>query len=289
MRSLNRLTTGFLTSVCLLAGISVQADTYHNGWNYAIDSSDDGSGGINYEERGLAFTTRGGKVYVAISSNMLDTGNVVDGVLNGRINHGDMFFNFSNHNLDTVADFNDPLVFGVRFDPLNDSLGNIGGSNATVGVFDQLTVTSLTTANTGYSTLLSYNNTGFGRTMDAMADLESTLGDVKAYLGDQTMYPNIERGRQIGGITLLDRNQLISNGLDFANFGIDLGANKVYGFSFNQNLLPSGEFTMHLFQECINDGMALNGANVPEPGTYAMLGAGLLTLGSLFRRRRARK
>ncbi|MGO8013264.1 hypothetical protein ACC715_37415, partial [Rhizobium ruizarguesonis] len=78
------------------------------------------------------------------------------------------------------------------FDSLNDSLGNLGGSNTTLGVFDQLAVISLTTANTGYSTLLSYNNSGFGRVMDAMADLESTTGDVTAYLGDQTMYPNIE-------------------------------------------------------------------------------------------------
>jgi hypothetical protein len=288
MRSITRLAMGLLTGVCVLSGFGAQAATFYNGWSYAIDSSNDGSGGSIYEDRGLAFTTKGGKVYVAISSNMPDTGNVVGDALNGRVNHGDVFFNFSNHNLDTVADFNDPNVFGVRFDALNDSLGNIGGSNATLGVFDQMTVTSLTLANTGYATLLSYNNAGFGRVTDAMADLESTLGDVKSYLGDQTMYPNIAQGRQLGGVTLLNRTQLITEGLDFGHFGIDLGANKVYGFSFNQNLIPNGDFTMHLFQECINDGMALRGANVPEPGTYAMLGAGLLTMGSLFRRR-ARK
>lgn len=289
MQRLNRMITGFLASACLFAGIHAQAATFYNGWHYAIDSSDDGSGGSSYEYRGLAFTTKGGKVYVAMSSNMLDTGNVVGGALNGRVSHGDVYFNFSNHNLDTVADFNDPNVFGVRFDPLNDSLGNIGGSNTTLGVFDQLTAISLTAANTGYGTLLAYNNAGFGRLTDSMADLESTLGDVKAYLGDQTMYPNFSQGRQLGGITLLNRTQLLTEGLDFANFGIDLGSNKVFGFSFNQSLLPGGNFTMHLMQECINDGMALQGSNVPEPGTYAMLGAGLLSMGGLIRRRRARK
>jgi hypothetical protein len=289
MRKLNRMTTGLLTGVCLLMGYGAQAATLYHGWNYAIDSNNDGSGGSIYEDRGLAFTTKGGKVYVAISSNMPNTGNVVGGALNGRVNHGDLFFNFSNHNLDTTAEFNDANVIGVRFDPFNDSLGNIGGSNTTVGVFDQLAVANLTLQNTGYATLLAYNNAGFGRGTDAMADLESTLGDVKAYLGDQAMYPTIAQGRQIGGITLLDRNQLNAQGLDFGHFGIDLGGNKVYGFSFDQSLLPGGDFTMHLFAECINDGMALQASNVPEPGTYAMLGAGLLTMGTLFRRRRARK
>lgn len=42
--------------------------------------------------------------------------------------------------------------------------------------------------------------------------------------------------------------------------------------------------TMHLFQECTNDGMAMTGAYVPEPSSFAFLA--LTSLGFLARRRR---
>lgn len=282
-----RLLGVLLAGTCLTG--TAGAATFYNGWYYAIDSSNDGSGGSNYEYRGLAFTTKNGRIYVGISSGMPVNGNAESGALNGRINHGDVFFNFTGNNLNSAAAFNQPGVFGVRFDPLNDSLGNIGGSNTTLGVFDQLTVVSLSTLNQGFPTLLAYNSAGYGRTVDAMADLESTLGDVAAYFGTGAMYPNIQSGRYLGGITLHNRAQLIAQGLNFGHFGIDLGTNRVFGFSFDQSLFPGGDFTMHLFQECINDGMALRAANVPEPETYALVGAGALTLAGMLYRRRARR
>jgi uncharacterized protein (TIGR03382 family) len=274
-----------------LAQPAANAASFFNGWSYAIDSQDDGSpssGGI-FEYRGLALKVDGSKVYVAMSSQMPQAGNPWGGALNGAVNHGDLFLNFSGHNLATAASFNDPSVFALRFDPLNDSLGNVGGSNVTVGVFGNVTVSSLTTSNSGYATLADYAG-GWGRTVDAMADLEDSVnaaGDVRQYLSGGAQYPNMLSGTKLGDIAMLDRLALASMGLDFGHFSADPGGNNVWGMSFDRNLVPDGDFIMHVFEECINDGMALRGTTaVPEPGTIAMGVGGLLGLGMLMRRRR---
>jgi len=260
---------------------------FYGGWQYAIDSLNDGSGtsgSVSYEIRGLAYKEVGGKAIVAISSGMPQAGNVVGGALNGSINYGDMFFNFSGGNLDTQAKFTNANVFAVRLDGNNDSLGNTG-SNHTLGVYGNLTAVSLTTSNSGYGTLQDYINSGFGRTTDAMADLENSTGDVKTYLSNGTMYPNISAGTKLGDVTLLSRSNLGALGLDFSHFsGVDPSGNNVFGFEFDRNLLPNGKFTAHVFEECINDGVAIQA--VPEPGTYSMMGLSLATGGAIFLRRR---
>lgn len=274
-----------------LTPVSSQAGTLYNGWNYAIDSLNDGSGGSMYEYRGLAFKELGDTNFVAVSSSMPPAGNVLGGARNGSVQHGDVFFNFSGHNLNTPGFFNDPLVFGVRFDGLNDSLNNVGGSNTTLGLFKDVTVQSYTTANSGYATLQAYVNAGFGRSSRAMGDLDSTSLDVIPYLGNGIMYPNILSGTKIGDIALLTRSDLAIEGLNFGHFpGADPSGNSVFGFSFDRILLPEGTFTAHLLQECINDGVALKGANVPEPDSLALACCGLLTAGVVvFRPRRRRR
>src|SRR5438128_1172492 len=111
-------------------GHAAHAQIY-NGWDYAIDSLNDGSGGSTYEMRGLAFKFAAGIATFAVSSGMPLGGNLETGARNGRINLGDLFLNFSGGNLTTPAAFSQPGVFGIRFDSLNDSLGNLSGSNAT--------------------------------------------------------------------------------------------------------------------------------------------------------------
>jgi hypothetical protein len=283
------LTTGAVLCATAVPGIA-RASVLLNGWNYAIDSQTDGSPSSNgvYEYRGLAFKWDNHKMYVAISSQMPLGGNAAGGALNGRVNHGDLFFNWGAGNLTSAAAFNNPLVFGIRFDPLNDSFGNVSGSNTTTGVFGSISVTSLTNANTGWSTLTDYVNGGWGRTVDAMADLENNIavgGDVRTYLGGGTQYPNMLSGTKLGDITMLNKTQLTSMGLNFGAFGADPAGNNVWGFSWDRSLMPNGNVTMHIFEECINDGMALK-ASVPEPGSAALVAGGAFGFAVLLRRRR---
>ncbi len=271
------------------------AGVVYNNWNYAIDSLDDGSGGSQYELRGLAMRYDGPTVYVAISGGFPSAGIPVGGVLNGKISLGDMFFNFSNQNLDDASKFTDPGVFGVRFIADNDSFGNTAGTpNNTTGVFGKITTVGLAPVNTGYGSLLSYVGSGFGRSVAAMGDLQdstSASGDVVQYLSYNAQQTNIESGVLLGGITSLDRAALEAQGLDFGHFaGADPGGNYVYGFSFSKALLPTGDFTAHFFEECINDGVAIKGSfsAVPEPAALvqAVLGLAVVGLGGWRKLRR---
>src|SRR5205085_4785865 len=105
----------------------------YNGWHYAIDSPNDGSGGSMYEMRGLAFMFAGNVSTFAVSSGLPLGGNAYGSARNGRINLGDLFLNFSGNNLTTPGAFSHAGVFGIRFDSGNDSLGNLSGSNASTG------------------------------------------------------------------------------------------------------------------------------------------------------------
>jgi hypothetical protein len=115
-----------------------------------------------------------------------------------------------------------------------------------------------------------------------MADLEDTDGDVKNYLGHGTMFPNIERGTKLAGLNLLNRAELLQAGVDFGAFGADPAGNELFGFFFDASIVGGRTFTAHLFEECINDGMAIHSA-VPEPGTMVGLALGI---SALLRRRR---
>lgn len=262
-----------------IAGVA-SASTPHNGWAYAIDSMNDGSGGSGYEYRGLAFRVAGNTATFAISGAMPKGGFGDSQAQGGRISHGDLFINLGSGNLDSASKFTSPNVLAVRFDVKNDSLG--GGT--ALGVYNNITAASLTGNNRGYASLQAYNNAGFGRNSRAMGDLQSTTGDVKDYFGFGAMYPNFSAGTQVGGITLKSRTDLAAAGLDFGHFGADPSGNNVFGFSMDTSLLGNSPFTAHLFQECINDGMAIQAA-VPEPGTLTALGLGALAF--LRRRRKA--
>jgi len=264
---------------------SARAGALYEGWNYAIDSQTDGSG-AGFEMRGLAFRQVGSTGYFAVSSGLPNSGTAWGGALNDRISYGDLILNFSLHNLDAKADFSDPNVFAIRFDAANDSLGNIGGSNPALGLFSNLTITSLTSQNSGYGSLQQYYDSGFAAGSGAMGDLNMTA-DVIDYFGNGQMQPNIAEGTKIGDISLLNDSQLGSLGLDFGHFSADPQGNQIFGFSVDLGLLPTGNFKSSLFFECANDGTALHGsiseiptvqAAVPEPGSIVLLATGIVAV-----------
>lgn len=278
-RFTSALAGGLLALAMAAPGIG-NAGTNYNGWNYAIDSFGDGSGGSSFEELGLAFRQSGSTGYFAISGGMPLTGAPWGSALNGSVAPGELYLNFSAHNLDTQAKFTDAKVYAIRFASANDSLGNVGGSNTTLGLFQNVAVANLAPQNSGYTTLQDYYNHGFGAASQAMGDLNTTT-DVINYLGNGGMYANIETGTKVADITLLSPAALAALGLDFAHFSA--AGSEIFGFSVDLSSLPKGTFTAHFFEECINDGIALRG-QVPEPGTLALLSLGLA--GVSIRRRR---
>jgi hypothetical protein len=263
------------------------AGTIYSNWNYAIDSQSDGSGAASgFEMRGMAFREFNGSAYFAISSKMPLGGIPWGGALNNAISFGDLFLNFSPHNLDTTGEFTDPQVLGIRFDSSNDSLNNIGGSNTTLGVYANVTPVDKSLQNIGYATLQQYYNSGFGAPSGAMGDLNTTA-DVIGYLGNGAMSANIGSGTKIGDIALLNESALALLGLDFSHFGANPAGNHIFGFSFDSSLLPKNSpFKAHVFYECINDGVALFGqtstetttVETPEPGSMMLALSGLATL-----------
>lgn len=94
---------------------------------------------------------------------------------------------------------------------------------------------------------------------------------------------------RLGDVTLLDSNSLYA-----AGFGQGLfQGSQLFGFKFSRSVLPSGNFIASLFEECLNDAIALRGhldtpapkvdvivppiKSVPEPsGVVGLLIVGLL-------------
>lgn len=298
------LAAGLTAATLALAVAPAQAGTIHNGWNYAIDSFDDGYNGYiredgtvdafigedsNFEFYGMAITEIGGQVYVGIDSNLKLGGQASGGASDGAIHYGDLFFNFTG---DSLADA-DGNLFAVHFDVGNDS----GVSEA--GVYSNVVGQNVTSTNSGFNHLRHHRNkvSNKGGTAN-MGD----LGNLDAYFQDtvdgnwsnenRNVTSSIASGTKVGGITMLEATALKSLGLDFDNFGTQ--GKYTFGFSFDRDLLPDGDFIAHLLAECINDGVAIasggipvqpeDPASVPEPASVL----GLLAVSGLAFKRRQR-
>lgn len=295
MKLQNATQTSLICASSVLAVLTLSvapshAGSLHNDWEYAIDSFDDGYNlGVigedsNFEIYGLAVTEYAGQVYVGLNSNLGLGGQASDFASDDFIHYGDLFFNFTG---DSLADA-DGNLFAVHFDTGNDS----GVTQA--GVYSGVSGQNVAGTNSGFNHLKWHRNKvrnkGGAATMGDLGNLDPYFQDtVDGNWGNEQwkVTNSIQSGTKIGGITMLEAATLNSLGLDFDNFGAT--GNHTFGFSFDRNLLPSGDFVAHLMAECVNDGVALASSDipvkpesVPEPASVL----GLLAVSGLALKRR---
>jgi len=259
------------------------AATLSHGWNYAIDSFNDGVtgtqiGGGDFEFYGIAIKETSDTAFIAINSNLSLAGYADPLAQRGNINYGDVFFNFSGQNFNT-ANANGSL-FGIRFADGNDS------GVATTGVYTNVTAKSVTQINSGFSNLNEYN------TRVASQGKTPSLGDLAAtdpyfqQTGNWTVLNSIATGTKVGEINFLTPATLNALGLNFAQFNA-VGSQTI-GFSFNKSSMPSGNYIANFFAECANDAIAIKGSfeAVPEPSTWfgTLVGLSFLGIGAAKRK-----
>ena len=259
------------------------AATLSNGWNYAIDSFNDGVtgglvGGGDFEFYGIAIKETSDTTFIAINSNLSLAGYATSAAERGNVNYGDLFFNFSGQNFNT-ANANASL-FAIRFADGNDS------GVATTGVYTNVTAQSVTQTNLGFSNLNQYN------TRVASQGGTPSMGDLAAtdpyfeQTGNGTVLNSIATGTKVGEINFLTPATLNALGLNFAQFNA-VGSQTI-GFSFNKSSMPSGNYIANFFAECANDAIAIQGSfeAVPEPSTWfgTLVGLSFLGMGAAKRK-----
>lgn len=267
-------------------GQVAQAGTLHQGWNYAIDSFNDGyNSGIigansEYEFYGMAAREDADNLYIAFNSNLGLDGAASSHASDGHIGWGDLFLNFSGDNFSTAQSSGD--LFGIRFAENSDS--NVG-----LGLYSGVTARSVAQQNSGFQNLNQHKsyvaNKGGTATLADLAQTDPYLQRT----GNWTILNSINSGNKIGDVNIIE--DVSGLGLDFGNFGAV--GDRTFAISMDKSLLPTGDFIASVFAECGNDGMALTGnvanASVPEPTTTIGLALfGLTFLGSSRRLRRQR-
>ncbi|EKQ67531.1 hypothetical protein OsccyDRAFT_3810 [Leptolyngbyaceae cyanobacterium JSC-12] len=254
---------------------SATAQSLGAGWTYQYDAVGDGSGGNQYDIRGMAMSIQGNRLFVALTGGTPLAGVKENGVTNGTISWGDLFFNFSGKNFRDAA--SSGQLFGVRFAASNDSAVGLG-------VYSNVKTTSVTSQNMGYSSLESYYNAGFDRA-NTQGTAIATRQAAYDYYGRGSIQTSIASGVKLGDVAILMGADLSKLGL---NFGDKAGSN-TFGFSFDRSLLPEGSFLANVFLECGNDAIAFKASAVPEPTTMAGAAIGAAALAGMKRMKRRKQ
>ena len=260
-----------------------RAGTLHRGWNYTIDSFNDGldGGNIGTDSRielyGMAMKEDEDSLYFAFNSNLSLEGLLNRRAYNRRISYGDLFLNFGSPS--SADNFE---TYGIRFDTSNDS-------RLTPGLYQGVSGVSLSRANTGFMTL--------DEAHEAIAAQGGTVsyGDLtvdSAYFEQQSSATTtMFSGTRLGNVDVI--TDITDLGLAFSSFGAT--GSHTFGLRVDRALLPAEEFIAHMFIESGNDGIALQGTlgdrthqpassnrEIPEPGT--LIGLGFLSLVEISRR-----
>jgi hypothetical protein len=261
------------------SGDRANAQSLNSSWNYQYDAIGDGSGGSQYDIKGMAMSVQGDKLFVALTGGTPLTGVKRNGALGGSIGWGDLFFNFSGKNFNDAAAAGQ--LFGVRFAGSNDS-------KVSLGVYSGVKTTSVALQNDGYRNLDHYYTQSGGKfnKQNTQGTAIATRAAANSYYGATNSIQNvIDSGNKVGNVNLLSAQNLSAMGL---SFGGGAANDNIFGFSFDRGALPGGSFMANLFLECGNDAIAFSGSSeaVPEPTTMAGAALGVAAIGGLKRARR---
>ncbi len=266
---------------------AAQAGEIYEGWNYSIDSFMDGTeystigDNSEFEFYGLAFREYEDKVVFAVNSNLAQEGYASSGARGGSIGYGDFFINFGEGSLADGEAAGD--LYAVQFAD-NDT-------NKAEGLYSDVTTKSLTRFNSGYRKIKDHTNTVNNRLGG-----EASYGDLDAdgdyFNKNAGAKTHIRNGEFEGGITKIDDVSGFDSDLDFGNFGAE--GDYTFGFSIDKSKLQVGNFVAHLFAECGNDGVVIDGeivgnvesAAVPESSPLAGLAVIGMAGGALALRKR---
>jgi hypothetical protein len=273
--------------VAVAAGIAVVANPSQaqaTPWDYSVAGTNNGTGGSDYDYRGIAIKESGNEIFIAINTGMGLQGSQWS---NETINHGDLFLNFSGKNFKEASDAGQ--LFGVKFA----TAGSQSGVSE-VGLYKNVKAKSVTAQNYGWGNTTAWSNAVRGN--NSYGDMRSN----NAYFGDQTgsgkILNSIDTGTKVGGLLMMSAQELAAKGLNFtpqrgangelANAAVTLGFRFTKTADFN-----AGNFIANMFAECGNDGLAIKsnlsrGYKVPEP--TAMAGMAVVGGMSLLRRLRRR-
>ncbi len=272
---------GSIAALSMIAALGdrAEAQSINNGWSYQYDAVGDGSGGSQYDIKGMAMSVQGDKLLVALTGGTPLSGVKDNAALNGTIGWGDLFFNFSGKSFNNAA--TSGQLLGVRFASSNDS--KVG-----LGVYSGVKTTSVALQNSGYKNLDQYYTTSGGKfnKQNTQGTAIATRDAANSYYGATGSIQNvIASGNKVSEVNLLSAQNLSSLGLSFGGGAVN---DNIFGFSFDRGALPGGSFLANLFLECGNDGVAFSGSSeaAPEPTTMAGAALGIAAIGGLKRARR---
>lgn len=273
-------TLGLACGCVLSMGQSARADI-----NYTIDSPNDGynSGVVgensSYEFYGMAIVEDGDNIIVALNANMPLAGVDAPAAQDGIISWGDLFFNISNDNFNTAS--NNGSLYAIRFAQSNNS------GAPTLGVYGNVTAQSVTSINSGFSSLSSYNTAV--QQVGGIPSLAQLPADTSYFNQTAPVQNVINTGTFLTGINMLSSSQLSGFGFDFSQFGAS--GSQTIGFSFDKRVLPAGDFIANIFAECANDGMVIAGklenSSEPVPEPLSILGS-IAGVGLILRRQKGK-
>jgi hypothetical protein len=267
LTALNQGTVVDTFTECINDGIALMigknpADEH--GWQYAIDSFNDGVsgtqiGGNVYEIYSLALRETSDSLWVVINGNLPLTGTDAVGAEDGNIGWGDLFFNFSGKDFTTAS--KEGSLFAVRYAGTNDSFV------PEIGLYGNVTATSTTAINSGFSSIKAYNQrvTNYCQEPGCGPSLGDLAADASYF--DQTQSLNaIASGKFLTSIMYLSDAELLKAGYDLNRFG----GQHTIAFKFNKSGICESGYCK----------------SVPEPsGVLGLAAVGLIFGGSKLRKR----
>lgn len=211
---------------CLNDGVVLQRDdarVNEYNWQYAIDPTNDGSGGSKFEMFGMGVRETQDSVWVVLNGNTPLAGVFDSAAADDNIGWGDLFFNL-NPTTDFQTASGEGSLYGVRFAGTNDS----GVSE--VGLYGNVTAQSVTGANHGYASLNAYDNAIASADLGDM-NADGYLDNGQRYYQGSSSLNTIASGTFLSGINWLSEQELADGHFDSSLFG----GSKTIAFSFNKS------------------------------------------------------